>query len=157
MRPSPTAGAGNFADCPMPATKRGVRLPFGGTASYARSCEPVPSQPDDHVDHNSAEPERVPSEVTTTALEPYPNASFDVPAAASVGVPSPDAPTWNARRHPDVSLGSGQPATTGRERKTPSPGHADGFAHTPPKGPRRCNTRSPPSAPVRKPPRSSRS
>ena len=64
---------------------------------YARSLSNPPPDPlgDQIRVHTRAEPEAVPSEVTTGALEPKPKASEDWPTRSSVGVPEPFVtPYW---------------------------------------------------------------
>ena len=46
----------------------------------------------DQTSHSSAEPEVVPSEVTTGAPVENPKASLEVPARASAGAPDPSTP-----------------------------------------------------------------
>ena len=70
------------------------KTPPTGTGSYARSWAPTPDPPADHTVHTKAEPEVVPLEVTTGALELKPKASEDCPTRLRVGVPAPLRPYW---------------------------------------------------------------
>ena len=67
-------------------------LPPTGTGSYARSCPPLPLRLADQTIHTSALPEVAPSEVITGAPLPQPNASDELAASDSDGMPVPETP-----------------------------------------------------------------
>src|SRR5204863_378224 len=72
-RPLCTAGTENFVPVPSGKLFRRTISPLTGTASYARSWAPTPPPVEgNHTVHARAEPEVVPSEVTTGAPEPKP-------------------------------------------------------------------------------------
>src|SRR3954464_5123705 len=103
----------NFADVPMGASQRSTGRPATGTGSYARSVAPVPDPLGALTTHTSADPDRVPSDVMTGALEENPNASDDVATSESVGEPLPDVPYLETGRTPLVPPGVAPPDAVG--------------------------------------------
>src|SRR5262249_48200354 len=112
--------------------------PGSGTASYARSSAPVPVLSADQRSHTRADPALVPSEVTTGALVPSPNAP-GAPGGARprgrVGVPFPPPPPAAHGRAPPPPPGGPPPrgggAGTPTRRARPGPG----LSPPPPRGP----------------------
>jgi hypothetical protein len=97
-------GLENFAACPIGALNLSANAPSTGTASYARSCAPLPEPSGDHTIQRSAVPDAVPSDVTAGGPDENPNASALDATRASAGVPLPPTPYLYARRYPDVPL-----------------------------------------------------
>src|SRR5262249_42388516 len=109
------------------------------------------------MSHTSADPALVPSEVTTGALVPSPNAPGACATRARLGLPFPSTLARYTSNVPLLPRGVLPAETVGTYTQPPEPGHAAGFPQTPPKGPSRWRTASPPAAPCLKPPRLSRS
>src|SRR5215469_11399936 len=101
MRPAPTPGMANFEEVPIDALQRNTGLPSTGSGSYTRSWAPTPVLLGAHTSQTSADPDFVPSDVITGALDPKPNASAEVACSASVGCPLPDTPYLKVFKFPE--------------------------------------------------------
>ena len=81
-------------DVPTGALQRSTGSPSTGIGSYARSWAPSPLPFGAHTSHTSADPDAVPFDVITGALEEKPYASEEVPCRDRVGVPLPERAYW---------------------------------------------------------------
>src|SRR5260370_4086337 len=132
MRRLPTPGGVYFDDCPMGLLYRKAGTPFAGTASYARSWAPAPLMSGAQTSQTSADPDVVPSDVTTGELDEIPKASVDVPASESAGLPVPSRPYFRTRRLPALPPAVLPGEALGMYRYPPSPGHTATFDQKPP-------------------------
>src|SRR6516162_988802 len=96
------AGSLNFEAVPIGALHSSLNAPPWGTALYARSSALVPDPPFVWTIHSTADPEVVPFEEMTGALDPNPKASLELAARLNDTFPEPSTTRWNTFNTPLV-------------------------------------------------------